>query len=249
MWSGNTDSVLQQVPRNYMFGDKIFIYDVITTENCAHLIGDLSTYVLNYENAGRKLSFFINSPGGEVSVMMNIIGIMNIAKLNDISIDTYVLGHAASAASLIAVNGTCRIMSKLARHHLHFGTIFDITTKQSEIEKTYLQNIEYSENMKNIYLECCQGKLSRETLDKLEEDERGLLNAKQCLKYGLCDIVVEDALSDKMKDENSRSLFEEQYRKHLKEEERKKRESIKKEKIKKKSKNSKKVIKKDENHE
>lgn len=227
MWSGNSDNILQQVPRNYMFGDKIFIYDVITTENMAHLIGDLSTYVLNYENMGRKLSFFINSVGGDVSVMMNIIGLMNIAKLNDIDIDTYVLGHAASAASMIAVNGNCRIMSKLATHHLHFGTIFDVTTKQSEIEKICNQNTEYAENMKNLYLTACKGKLSRETLDRLEEDERGILNAKQCLKYGLCDVIIEDELVSKVNEEYSRTKFEEIYKKHLKEEERKLKEEIK----------------------
>lgn len=227
MWSGNSDNILQQVPRNYMFGDKVFIYDIITNENMAHLIGDLSTYILNYENTGRKLSFFINSTGGDVSVMMNIIGLMNIAKLNNIDIDTYVLGHVASAASLIAVNGTCKIMSRIATHHLHFGTIFDITTKQSEIEKICNQNTEYAENMKNLYLTACNGKLSREILDKLEEDERGILNAKQCLKYGLCDIIIEDELENKFNEETARIEFEEVYKKHLKEEEKKLKNEIK----------------------
>ena len=227
MWSGNSDNILQQVPRNYMFGDKVFIYDVITSENMAHLIGDLSTFILNVENFGRKLSFFINSSGGDVSVMMNVIGLMNIARLNNIEIDTYVLGYAASAASLIAVNGTCRIMSKLARHHLHFGTIFDITTKQSEIEKICNQNTEYAENMKNLYLTACNGKLSREVLDKLEEDERGILSAKQCLKYGLCDVIVEDELEIKFNEECARIKFEEEYKKHLKDEEKKLKQELK----------------------
>ena len=44
MWSGTTDTIVQQVPKNYMYNDKVFILDEITTENCAYLLGDLSTF-------------------------------------------------------------------------------------------------------------------------------------------------------------------------------------------------------------
>lgn len=244
MWSGTTDTIMQQVPKNYMYNDKIFILDEITTESCAYLIGDLSTFIFNPENLGKRLQFFINSPGGEVSVMMNIISLMNIGKLYNMDLETYVLGHVASAASLIAVHGTQRVMSKIATHHLHFGTLFNITTKQTEIEKIYKQNTEYSENIKNLYLDCCRGKLSPDVLEKLYEDERGILNAEQCLKYGLCDCIIEHDLDLKNKEEKARIDFEEEYQKHVKELARLKRESRKAENLKKIKKNTNKKAKK-----
>ena len=207
-------------------------------------MGDLSTFIFNPENMGKRLQFFINSPGGESFVMMNIIGLMNIAKLYNMSLETFVLGHVASAASLIAVHGTERLMSKVATHHLHFGTLFNITTKQTEIEKIYKQNTEYSENIKNLYLECSHGKLSPNVLDKLCEDERGILNAEQCLKYGLCDHIIEHDLDLKNQEEQARIDFEEVFQKHVKELAKAERE--KKKSSKKTNKAKKKVSKKDE---
>ena len=32
MWTGNTDVITNQTPRNYMFGEKVFILDEITSE-------------------------------------------------------------------------------------------------------------------------------------------------------------------------------------------------------------------------
>lgn len=214
MWSGNSDNIVQQIPRNYMYQDKVFILEEITTDTCAYLIGDLTTFVFNQDNRGRTLTFIINSPGGDVSVMMNIIGLMNIAKIYDIEVITFVLGQAGSAASLIAAHGTMRCMSRVATHFIHFGSIFNITTKHSEIEKTYIQNIEYSENMKSLYLEACGGKLTRTKLEKLQSDERGYLNAKDCITYGLADCIVEDDLTEKRLNEKERFEFEKLFAKH-----------------------------------
>ena len=152
MWTGNTDIITNQTPRNYMFGEKVFILDEITSENCAFLIGDLSTFVFAEENRGKNLSFFINSPGGETYTMMSIIGLINIAKLYDIEVTTFVLGTAASAASMIAIQGDRRFMTNVSRHLVHFGSIWDVTTKNSEIEKIYEQNKEYADNLDNLYL-------------------------------------------------------------------------------------------------
>ena len=109
MWNGNNDGITDQTPRNYMFGDKIFILSEISSENCAHLIGDISNFVFTEENHGKCLNFIINSPGGESYTMMTIIGLMNIARLYNISINTFVLGEAGSAASLIAASTSIRL--------------------------------------------------------------------------------------------------------------------------------------------
>lgn len=215
MWSGNIDMLTNQTPKNYMYGDKVFILDEITSENCAFLIGDLSTFIFEEQNRGKGLSFFINSPGGETYVMMSIIGLMNIAKLYDIEITTFVLGTAASAASMIAVQGDRRFMTNVSRHLVHFGSIWDVTTKNSEIEKIYEQNKEYADNLDNLYLTACGGKLTKHVLDKLKRDERGYLNAEDCVKYGFCDSIIEDELTQKRIYEEEKNIFERNFTKAL----------------------------------
>ena len=208
MWSGNSDILNHQSSKNYMYNDKVFILDEITDENCAYLIGDLSNFIFDEQNKGKQLNFFINSPGGETYVMMSIIGLMNIAKLYNIELITFVLGTAASAASMIAVQGDKRFMSNISRHLVHFGSIWDVTTKNSEIEKIYEQNKEYADNLDNLYLTACRGKLTKTVLDKLKRDERGYLNAEDCLKYGFCDSIIEDELAQKRYYDIQRDSFD-----------------------------------------
>lgn len=210
MWTGSTDNLTNHSPRNYMYGEKVFILDEITSENCAYLIGDLTNYVLTEENQGKCLTIIINSPGGQVDVMMTIIGLINIAKLNNITVMTFVLGLAGSAASMIAIQGDERFMSKISKHFVHFGCIWDITTKHSEIEKVYLQNKQYSESMVDLYLEACDGKLSRDILLDLQSDERGYLTADECVKYGLCDSIIEtDLIARKLEEKKQEEEYAE----------------------------------------
>lgn len=215
MWSGNTDLLTNQTSKNYMYNDKVFILDEITSDNCAYLIGDLSNFVFDEQNRGKGLTFFINSPGGETYVMMSIIGLINIAKLYDIEITTFVLGTAASAASMIAVQGDRRFMSNISQHLVHFGSIFNVTSLQSEIEKIYEQNKEYADNLDNLYLTACKGKLTKSVLDKLKKDERGYLNAEDCVKYGFCDVIIENELAQKNFYEDQKTVFEQNFVKTL----------------------------------
>lgn len=210
-WNGNNDSIIPSSSRNYMYGNKVFILDEITADNCAYLIGDLTNFVFAPENNDKNIMFIINSPGGDSYVMMNIIGLINVAKLNNIEVYTFVLGMAGSAASLIATQGDVRYMSDISRHFVHFGAIFDITTKHSEIEKTYSQNKEYADNLTELYLKACGGKLSREKLLEIQSDERGYLNAKECIKYGLVDTIIEEDLKEKVEDETLHQEFYKNY--------------------------------------
>ncbi len=209
-WNGNSESN-QAVYKNYMYTNKVFLLDEITHTNCAFLIGDLTQFVGEKENQVKRLNFFINSPGGDVNTMMTILGLMNLARLNDIFITTYVLGLAGSAASIIASQGDYRFMSDISRHFIHFGSIFDVTSKHSEIEKAYQQNKDYAEKMQDLYIQSCKGKMSRELLLTLQSDERGYLNAKQCLRYGLCDVIIEDELAAKRKAEAKGQELEKEF--------------------------------------
>jgi ATP-dependent protease ClpP protease subunit len=207
-WNGNNDALTLNCYKNYMYNDKVFILDEITADNCAYLIGDLTQYVLNEQNVRKKLMFIINSPGGDVSVMITLLGLMNMARLNNIEIYTFVLGSAGSAASILAANGDQRFINSLSKHFIHFGCIFDITQKHSEIEKVYIQNKEHAENIINLYLNACDGKLKREKLLEIQADERGYLNAADCLKYGLADVVIENDLQEKLKTEQDFAEYE-----------------------------------------
>ena len=207
-WDGNNMSLSKDSPRNYMYKNTVYLLDEISDKSCAYLIGDLYEYVTNPQNFDNPLNFIINSPGGDVYVMMTIIGLLNIAKLNKIQINTFVMGIAASAASVIAIQGDVRKITNVSRHFIHFGSMWSLTERHSEIEKIYEQTKDYAERIDNLYLQACPG-LTAEKLRNLQLDERGYLNAEQCIEYGLCDSIIENDLADMTKIHRDAEEFEE----------------------------------------
>ena len=207
-WDGNNMSLSKDSPRNYMYKNTVYLLDEISDKSCAYLIGDLYEYVTNPQNFDNPLNFIINSPGGDVYVMMTIIGLINIAKLNKIQINTFVMGIAASAASVIAIQGDIRKITNVSRHFIHFGSMWSLTERHSEIEKIYEQTKDYAERIDNLYLQACPG-LTAEKLRNLQLDERGYLNAEQCIEYGLCDSIIENDLADMTKIHRDAEEFEE----------------------------------------
>lgn len=199
-WNWNNENLHQYTPRNYMADSVVYIQDEITEENCAFLIGDMHKYVMSDENIDKSLNIVINSPGGSAVVMTQISSIITMAKLRNIRVITWVLGYAASAGSLIAVQGDERWMSRNAFHMIHFGSIWENFTKESELVKSLKFNQEYTKRMQKIYLDNCPN-LSVEKLKELEEDEQGRLWADECLKLGICDHIIENDYDKKVQDD------------------------------------------------
>ena len=199
-WSGNSDTISKNTFKNYMYGSNVYILDEISSENCAFLLGDLTTYIQNNADSDDKtISFLINSPGGEANVAFNIIGIMNLARLNGFKIETINLGHVASAASLIAAQGDTRFMSKYATNMIHFGCYYNRIQGIPDIEKANTNVKNWANTIKELYLTATKGKLSEKKLDEFRSDEQSILTAEECLKYGLADVIIEDELAEKTK--------------------------------------------------
>lgn len=211
-WDGNNMSLSKDSARNYMYKNTVYLLDEISDNSCAYLIGDLYEFVTTPQNFEGNLNFIINSPGGDVYVMMTILGLINIAKLNRIQVNTFVMGIAASAASVIAIQGDVRKITKVSRHFVHFGTMWSLTERHSEIEKIYEQTKDYAERIDNLYLEACGDKLSPQKLRELQLDERGYLNAEQCIEYGLCDGIIEDDLNETKSVYKKAEMFEDVFK-------------------------------------
>jgi ATP-dependent Clp protease protease subunit len=72
------------------------IDDYVANAVCAQML------YLEYKNADKDISFYINSPGGDITALFAIYDTMKFVK-NDIS--TFCYGQAASAAAVILAAG------------------------------------------------------------------------------------------------------------------------------------------------
>lgn len=235
-WNGENATIGPNSSKNYMYGNSIYIFDEITNENMAYLLGDFTTFVLSSENTNKEIKIFINSPGGMTSVCFGFLGVMNIGRMNGIKFTTYILGNACSCASMIACAGDYRVMTQYSNHMIHFGYYGDCITKTSEIEKLK-NNVEmWHSKAIDHYLTCTHGKMSIKELEEKMEDEQSYICASDCLKYGLVDAVIEYDLFGKNEEEQKIKDRFEAFEKWEKEEEKKAKNERKKAKLAKKSK-------------
>ena len=121
----------------------------------------------------------------------------------------------------MAVQGDERWMSRNAFHMIHFGSIWENFTKETELEKSFKFTQEYTKRMQKIYLDHCP-KLTPTKLKELEEDEMGRLWADECLKLGICDHIIEDDYDEKVRAENESAEILEEVLKARKQKQKKK---------------------------
>lgn len=75
-------------------------------------------------------------------------------------------------------------------------------------------------------------------LDKLKRDERGYLNAEDCVKYGFCDSIIENELYQKRFYDDQKLIFEKNFTKALISSQKKEKSTKKQQKPKKSTKTS-----------
>ena len=129
------------------------------------------------------ITLHINSPGGELYAGLAVYGVMTALK---VPIVVVIEGIACSAASLIAMAGTRRLI-----HPHSFMMVHQLTSgafgKMDEIEGRVKNLREFSRIIKDIYL-----KHTNLTEDELEDilPRDVYLNAAKCKDKGLVDEVI-----------------------------------------------------------
>lgn len=120
--------------------------------------------------------------------LFGLLSILQIAKSMGISIITHNIGIAYSCASMLAVFGDYRTMSRYADNVAHFGTVgIEFKTfKQLDRENVYSKK--HLNKIIDIYTE--HTKLSKKELEDLLSDDKLHLDPKQCLKAGFCDKII-----------------------------------------------------------
>jgi ATP-dependent Clp protease, protease subunit len=155
------------------------IDDYVANAICAQLL------YLEYKNADKEISLYINSPGGDITALFAIYDTMKFVK-NDIS--TFCYGQAASAAAVILAGGTKgkRYALPHARILIHqpyggaAGQAADIEIQAKEILRM--------RDLLNQMLAVDTG----QSVEKVEKDtDRDfIMSAEEAREYGIIDEVI-----------------------------------------------------------
>lgn len=167
----------------------IKFYSPVTIESCL----GLTTYLQSLDMKSKELKLkygevfpiqlHIQSGGG---MLMPTFYVCDVIKNLDTPVHIYIDGYVASAASLIAISGDKRFMTKHS-----FMLIHQLQSQSSgrlnEL-KDDISNLDFfMNNAKDIYFK--NSNITEKSLEKLLSDELWI-DSEECLKYGLVDIIM-----------------------------------------------------------
>jgi ATP-dependent Clp protease, protease subunit len=155
------------------------IDDYVANAVCAQLL------YLEYKNADKDISIYINSPGGDITALFAIYDTMKFVK-NDIS--TFCYGQAASAAAVILAGGSkgkryARPHARILIHQPHGGAAgqaADIEIQAKEIL-----------SMRDLLNEMLAFDTGQEVERIARDTDRDfIMSAEESQQYGIIDEVI-----------------------------------------------------------
>ena len=130
----------------------------------------------------------INSSGGNVNELYNLLALIDIAKQKNIKIKTVVTSDAFSCASLLAIHGDERLIYKFGTHLLHLGCVSTSVCTFTQLKRNEKFIKEHFENIVKMYVE--NTKIPEEKVRELLIDDTCFLNANECKEMGLVDKII-----------------------------------------------------------
>lgn len=182
----NAAPVAQLVQRKFLEQRKIFLWGPVTDESAKDITEKL--LYLEAVDAGKDITFYINSPGGSITAGMAVYDTMQLIAS---PVTVVVTGMAASMGSILlsgAKKGR-RLLYPHARVLIHqplisgrfIGPATDINIQAQEMEKLRAELNQILANASGQPLE----RINRDT------DRDFYLNAKEAIEYGLADRIVD----------------------------------------------------------
>ena len=186
MMAGSSDDSRVSVEQNRIyFYSGVTRQDNLTLNKLIHTTGNkLSNIQQIYKlDCAPKLNIHINSYGGSVFAGFSAV---DYIKNSGVPVTTIIDGCAASAATMMSVVGSHRLMNEHAFmliHQLSAGS----WGKYEELKDNMSNNDLLMKTIKNIYTK--HTKIPTKELSKMLKHDLWW-DAKTCLKYGLVDEII-----------------------------------------------------------
>ena len=145
-----------------------------------------------------KIIFHINSNGGQIRILQSLLNLVEYAKKENVIVETIVECNAFSCGSLLACSGTIghRYISEYGEHLIHSARCWQHSSTLEQIDRNanYMKRV--INNLKDIYKKYCtltaKNGCVRNLLHHAFKDDNFYISAKDCIKYGLADKILNE---------------------------------------------------------
>lgn len=167
----------------------IFFFEDVWQWSARSIISDLIR--MNDEDKEKPISIFINSVGGSV---IDMLGIIDVMKTIQAPINTFILGSAYSAASLIAACGNKgkRFISSNSQMMIHEAAMqgFGFIDTRDEKFTNALERVKQLNNRINTLYSQVTGKTFEEIDKLLSSKDDIFMSSDEAVKFGLVDEIM-----------------------------------------------------------
>jgi ATP-dependent protease ClpP protease subunit len=165
----------------------IFIYNEIMSWDYED-VTSASSFKRDLDRLGKvkNLNIMINSPGGSVGDGLTIASLLQRHPAN---VTAYVDGMACSIASVIACAADKMVMGRSSLLMVHDASTLCMGNSK-DLRKMADDLDTITASLRQMYLNKAGDKLTEEKITELM-DKESWLSAKECMKLGLCDEILE----------------------------------------------------------
>ncbi len=171
---------------NFIKHNQVYIYDVFNESIMKKIIPGLIKHI---KSKPKKITFYIDSRGGYVYVLKNLLAQIEIAKKKGIIIETHVMGKAYSCGSILAASGTkgYRFVSPFAEHLPHLGAASSGTV-HNDVEAERMN--ERIKSHFDFVRDCYKKYASIRHLEDVIKNDNYFIRGKKIIKEGLADKML-----------------------------------------------------------
>jgi ATP-dependent Clp protease, protease subunit len=181
-----SDGIKESNPYNKLFEERIVFLGVQIDDASANDVMAQLLY-LESDNPDRRISIYINSPGGSFTSLMAIYDTMQFIRPE---IETVCLGQAASAAAVVLAAGTTgrRLAVPNARVLIHQPATEVVQGQVSDLEIHAAEVARVRRQMEEA-LAHHTGRSVEQVHEDIDRDR--ILTAQEAVDYGLVDEIIQ----------------------------------------------------------
>ena len=174
---------------NFFHNGRFYIHghfdETISTNIIPHLFEEIT---IKSKYRDEKITFMINSLGGYVHILKDLLGLIEVAKSADIAVETLVFGNAYSCGSMLAIAGTpgLRFVGKHAEHLCHLGSVGSRSNSDAELNRNTAKSKAHFNFVRDLYKEYAK----IPNLEEAIKDDNFYVRGRNIIKFGLADEMI-----------------------------------------------------------
>lgn len=194
----NNIKYMNQYKENIINENEVYIFGEFD-ESIITLLPDIKRVIhIQKTLKDGKIIFHINSNGGQIRILQSLLNLVEYAKKENVIVETIVECDAFSCGSLLACSGTIghRYISEYAEHLVHSAQYVLRSSTLEQVDRSANRMKRVINHMKDIYKKYCTQTAKKGCVENLLhhafKDDNFYISAKDCIKYGLADKILNE---------------------------------------------------------